>query len=73
MKCQALDQAQCIQRRGLFKKELQNLLVNNCDKCYAGEIPMLKVLRQRGRTRAGQKWAGQWSRGWGSGVEGGAL
>lgn len=66
MKCQALDQAQCIQRRDLFKKELQNLLVNYCDKCYAGEIPMLKVLRHRGRTELGRS-------GRGSGVEGGAV
>lgn len=41
-------------KEGSIKKRNYNLLINYCDKCYAGERPMLKVLKAKGQDK---NWA----------------
>lgn len=53
--CQALGQAQCIQRREIFKNKLQILFVNYYrDKCYEGETPMVKAHKANWQGGEGQ-------------------
>lgn len=42
----------------ILKKELQNLLINYCGKCYAGEIPMLKYSDKGAEQELGSRVVG---------------